>query len=277
MYHYVYELTSNKDGRKYIGVRSCKCPISNDTYMSSCKVESKDYINNCTKQILQTFATREQAVAYEIYLHELYDVGINPLYFNGAKQTATKFDQSGRIYSSFNPNAKIINVYDHLGTLRYTFNGTLTTTTMDIPKNAFSKSFKTGGVPIGLSAQSRIELRKRMHQNYIGWYALLEGATQTTNFTVDFDIQHEQSLGLFSPIPSDGTGASNPNAKIIIAYNPDNTVLFTSIGTFAETLKKYGIPKAIAEKAKRLNQPINTNRVKHKHLNGIYFKLTGET
>jgi len=90
MNHYVYQLTSNRDGRKYIGVRSCDCPIEEDTYMSS-STEDREYVKDSVKEILRTFLSREEANAFEIALHDIHDVGNNPNFFNKAKSTSTGF------------------------------------------------------------------------------------------------------------------------------------------------------------------------------------------
>jgi group I intron endonuclease len=98
IYHYTYEIT-NKKGNRYIGVRSCNCTPNNDPYMGSCKTLDEaiknEGIENFTKTILQTFDTRDEAVEDEIFLHDLYDVGANLLFYNEAKATSTGFDRSG--------------------------------------------------------------------------------------------------------------------------------------------------------------------------------------
>lgn len=94
MRHYVYMLTSNRDGRKYIGVRSCECEIHVDPYMSS-STEPREYVEDCIKVILKEFPTRDEAAEFEIALHELHDVGVNPLFFNKAKHTSALFDTTG--------------------------------------------------------------------------------------------------------------------------------------------------------------------------------------
>jgi hypothetical protein len=63
--------------------------------MSSAKTVSKEYKQNCTKSILKTFKARKEALAHEIYLHNLFEVAINPAFFNAAKQTSTGFDTTG--------------------------------------------------------------------------------------------------------------------------------------------------------------------------------------
>lgn len=94
MNHYVYMLINSKDGRKYIGVRSCTCSIDKDAYMGSSS-ETKEYIDDCIKVILKEFDTREEAAKFEILLHELHDVATNPEFFNRAKSTSTAFSTAG--------------------------------------------------------------------------------------------------------------------------------------------------------------------------------------
>lgn len=92
IHHYVYETYSEDDGRRYIGCRSCHGLPQEDPYVGSHK--DRSYHPTC-KTILQEFPTREEALKFEIYLHELYDVGRNPEFANRAKQTSTKFDTTG--------------------------------------------------------------------------------------------------------------------------------------------------------------------------------------
>lgn len=95
--HYVYILKSREDGRLYIGCRTTPKgdPKTDTTYKSSCKTVSKAYRNNCIKRILKTFPTREEALVYEVYLHDRFNVDTNPRFFNKAKQTSSKFVLQG--------------------------------------------------------------------------------------------------------------------------------------------------------------------------------------
>lgn len=93
MYHYTYLLVNKYDLKMYIGKRSCTCtPLKDTSYMSSSKYVPK---NQCIKIILQEFPTAEEAIQHEIFLHNKYNVGINPLFYNKSKQTSSKFDTTG--------------------------------------------------------------------------------------------------------------------------------------------------------------------------------------
>ncbi len=95
MKHYVYEIENIRTGIKYIGVRSSKVDPMEDKYMSSSK-SLKALVNKSPedfkKTILCTFVTRERALAFEVFLHNYFDVAKNPLYYNKAKQTSKKFN-----------------------------------------------------------------------------------------------------------------------------------------------------------------------------------------
>lgn len=102
-FHYVYKITNTNptDKRRfYIGVRSSSCqPKADIKYLSSSKplIESieKQGKENFTKEILSIWETRKEAVLEEIRLHELFNVGANPEYYNRAKQTNIGFDTAG--------------------------------------------------------------------------------------------------------------------------------------------------------------------------------------
>lgn len=93
MYHYTYLLLNQTTLMMYIGKRSCNClPEEDVQYMGSSKYVPKE---QCTKTILKTFSSSREAVQHEIYLHNLHDVGVNPMFYNRSKQTSTKFDTTG--------------------------------------------------------------------------------------------------------------------------------------------------------------------------------------
>jgi hypothetical protein len=91
-YHYTYWL-QDEHGKAYIGVRSCNCNVYNDTYMSSSKTVLSLIKNGAkfTKTILAVWDTREDAISHEILLHDIFNVNINPNFYNKAKQRSKKF------------------------------------------------------------------------------------------------------------------------------------------------------------------------------------------
>lgn len=99
-FHYTYLLLDN-NGKMYIGARSCIVHPIDDNYWSS----SKYVLNAITKgikfnkQILSIWNTRKEAINHEILLHEIFDVAKNQSFYNKAKQTSTKFDTTGFVFS----------------------------------------------------------------------------------------------------------------------------------------------------------------------------------
>lgn len=93
MSHYTYLLVDILNFKMYIGKRSCTSTATQDTlYMGSSKHVPKE---DCIKFVLKEFKTSKEAVNHEITLHDKYDVGVNPLFYNRAKQTSVKFDTTG--------------------------------------------------------------------------------------------------------------------------------------------------------------------------------------
>lgn len=84
MNHYNYKITNSQTGEFYVGVRSCKCDVSEDPYMGSSSVWTKDYIKKhkdvLKKEILEVFETRKLANGGEVKL--LKSVEHNPLCIN---------------------------------------------------------------------------------------------------------------------------------------------------------------------------------------------------
>lgn len=107
-YHYVYMLSNTDpiDDRKfYIGCRSSNCIPSDDSYFSSSKEILKLIKNGkvFTKEILGVFSNREEAIKYEIELHNKYDVSNNIEFYNKHNQSSSGFDTTGIIFIDGQP------------------------------------------------------------------------------------------------------------------------------------------------------------------------------
>jgi hypothetical protein len=88
-YHYTY-YSYEEWGRGYFGSRTCKClPEEDKKYFGS----FKDKTFKPTQKIIlkSDYATREEAYADEILLHDYFEVDINPHFANRSRQTSTKF------------------------------------------------------------------------------------------------------------------------------------------------------------------------------------------
>lgn len=74
MNHYVYKITNLINNKKYIGKRSCKCPIEIDEYMGSgvlMKKALKKYgVDNFSKTILKICDNEEEAFKWESFYIE---------------------------------------------------------------------------------------------------------------------------------------------------------------------------------------------------------------
>ena len=86
MNYYVYETTNLVNGKKYIGKRSCKCPIEDDTYIGSGTLLKKAVIKygkeNFKKEVLQVCNDEEEAFAWEDFYTMQVNAWNNPNYYN---------------------------------------------------------------------------------------------------------------------------------------------------------------------------------------------------
>ena len=102
--HYVYRITNIKENKHYYGCRTSKIKPVNDlgiNYFSSSK--NKEFIKEQIERpwqfkykIVKIYDTRERAIDLEIKLHDYFDVGKNPNFYNRAKQTSTGWDTTGK-------------------------------------------------------------------------------------------------------------------------------------------------------------------------------------
>jgi hypothetical protein len=106
-YHYTYWITNIKLQKHYIGVRTSKIPPIHDIgikYFSSSsdkefKKDQKDNPQDYDYKIIGLFPTREEASMNEVELHETYNVGKNPRFYNLCKVTSIGFDTSGTTHT----------------------------------------------------------------------------------------------------------------------------------------------------------------------------------
>lgn len=105
MYFYVYRITNTLIKKHYYGKRTSKILPEADLgikYFSSSLDKSfiedqKANPQNYKYKIVSTFLTAEKALEKEIKLHNKFNVGTNPHFYNKAKQTSTGFDRTGLV------------------------------------------------------------------------------------------------------------------------------------------------------------------------------------
>ena len=117
-YNYVYQITEISTGMKYIGSRGSK-KLSAIKDLKKYQTSSKlTCFKECLKlnplnyhyEILSYHSTRDKATIEEARLHELYNIGLNPLYFNIVKQTITGFSTTGMVTTSDSDGLLDINI-----------------------------------------------------------------------------------------------------------------------------------------------------------------------
>lgn len=102
-FHYVYRITSIIENKHYYGSRSSILPPKEDLgfkYFTSSR--DKEFVsdlklntNNYKLKIVSVFLNRNAAMLLEIKLHNKFDVGKNPNFYNKCKATSTGFSMEG--------------------------------------------------------------------------------------------------------------------------------------------------------------------------------------
>lgn len=102
-YHYVYRITNTCINKHYYGKRSSSLEPHKDLgkhYFSSSRDKEfiKDQKENPEKyryKVIRIFEFSQDALVFEILLHQKFNVGINPNFYNKAKQTSSGFSTFG--------------------------------------------------------------------------------------------------------------------------------------------------------------------------------------
>lgn len=102
-YHYVYRITDVKNNKHYYGKRSTDVDPEKDLgvcYFSSSTNKAFRNDQRCNPdyykyKVIKVYSSAKKALLMECKLHEKFNVGVNPMFYNKVKQTSTKFDTSG--------------------------------------------------------------------------------------------------------------------------------------------------------------------------------------
>jgi len=102
-YFYTYSITNIITSMQYIGKRQSMLKPVDDIgikYFSSSRdsefmEDQRENPRHYKYEVIKTFSSAKEQAEHEILLHEKYDVGKNPMFYNKAKQTSAKFDRTG--------------------------------------------------------------------------------------------------------------------------------------------------------------------------------------
>jgi hypothetical protein len=160
-YYYTY-YSYEEWGRGYFGSRKCYClPEEDVKYLGS----SKDKTFKPTQKIILKgdYKTHQEAVQDEIFLHDYFEVDINPHFANRAKQRSTKFSLTSEKASEYGKKAKELGVGIHALTKEQRLENNKKYSHIGGKKCYENKSgmFK-------LTREERVKLGKRNYESGIG-------------------------------------------------------------------------------------------------------------
>ena len=107
VYHYVYRITNTVERKHYYGSRKSilqpKEDLGKKYFSSSVDIEfiADQKINpqNYKYKVVSIHSTHKEALAKEIKLHYIFNVGTNPSFYNRCKAISTGFSTEGSIHT----------------------------------------------------------------------------------------------------------------------------------------------------------------------------------
>ena len=246
MNHYTYLLSSTTQEKYYIGVRSCTYTPSSDPYKGSSKSMTKADKDTCTKTILKEFNTRKEALEHEVELHAKYNVKDNPLFWNNANQTSTKFDWSGKKHKKESMIKRCKPVYC-------------------LSTNTLYSSVKEAEISTGIDHSSIIRVCKQ-NSNIVkagGFYWCYANNSSPTYYVEQLTKLKQIEEATKEKQSNATSGANNPSAKLSDIYNYKTNELVASNVQLTVWANQNGVS------APHLSSTVTGKR---KHSGGYYAK-----
>lgn len=283
MYHYVYRITNIKYNKHYYGTRTSKTDPKIDLgekYFSSST--NKDFIKDQQEntqdykyKIIQKFRNREEALKLEIKLHNKFDVGINEVFYNKAKQTSVGFDTTG-IRQTEETKQKKKDYWNNLS--------------KDVKENFIEKckgrkhSEETKnklriintGKKYGPCTEERKEKIRKKRLGVRGQYTHTEEYKNKMSNKYKgegnpfYNKKHtKESIKKISEAIS---GENNPRARYIIIYDNNDNIVYECKGTFHKLCKENKLPVKYLLDSIELNGKIDLS-TKRKNIQEKYKKF----
>lgn len=208
-FHYVYRITNTLEKKYYYGCRSTNINPINELgikYFSSSldkKFQKDQRINNHNYKykIIRLFDLRKDAIEFEIYLHNKFNVTTNPKFYNNAKQTSTGFDFSGKPHTEeskqkiANKNRNRIVSEETRSKLSKIAKGRIlsqsTKDKMSKPKSEDTK------IKMKLNALNRSpELQRKMTEASTGWSHSIETKEKLRGKAINRSLETREKMAL---------------------------------------------------------------------------------
>lgn len=246
--HYTYLISNIKENKHYIGSRTCKKNSTPETdlgfkYFSSStdeefiqdqKVNPQDY----TYQIINRFQLRKEAVWNEICLHKIFDVGVNPDFYNKVRQASNGFSadkgskaQENRFKTMSEINEQGFTVFQ----------------TASIKRTKNMKIVLEGKTIYQKAGEKQSITKKLIEEN---GFSIAKNASIKCQKTMLIPDENgltikQKSAEKISKCRKESkiaVGKNNPSAKQIDIFNSNDEKIFECHGDFAKICKENNLP-----------------------------------